>query len=133
MLDTRVTAVVVLPMVHVFSTQTVAEFYRHRSNPNLDKTDLAYKDRTAPNSRFLRFLRIIRREARDDRHFVKKGVNCALRNIGKRNRALDCTAIRTARQLRGLDSAAARWIAADALRELTSPPARRRLPRARAQ
>jgi hypothetical protein len=42
MLDTRVTAVVVLPMVHVFSTQTVAEFYRHRSNPNLDKTGSRY-------------------------------------------------------------------------------------------
>ena len=39
MLDTRITVVVVLPMVHVFSTQTVAEFYRRRSNANLDKSD----------------------------------------------------------------------------------------------
>lgn len=94
---------------------------------------LAYKDRTAPNSKFLRFLGIIRREACDDRHFVKKGVNWALRNIGKRNKALNRAAIRTARQLRGLDSAAARWIAADALRELTSPSVRRRLAKAGAQ
>jgi hypothetical protein len=39
MLDTLVTAVLVLPMVHVFSTQTVAEFYRRRSKANLDKSD----------------------------------------------------------------------------------------------
>jgi hypothetical protein len=43
MLDTRITVVVVLPMVHVFSTQTVAEFYRRRSNANLDKSDLERK------------------------------------------------------------------------------------------
>jgi len=42
MLDTRITVVVVLPMVHVFSTQTVAEFYRRRSNANLDKSDSNY-------------------------------------------------------------------------------------------
>jgi 3-methyladenine DNA glycosylase AlkD len=97
---------------------------------------LAYKDKGAPDSKFLRLLTIIRRESRDDRNFVKKAVNWALRNIGKRNRALNRAAIRTAREIRAANSssrkrkagaAAARWIAADALRELTGPAVQRRL------
>jgi 3-methyladenine DNA glycosylase AlkD len=54
-------------------------------------------------------------------------VNWALRNIGKRNLALNRAAIRTAKQIRALDSSTARWIAADALRELTGPAVQRRL------
>ncbi|HUK29776.1 MAG TPA: DNA alkylation repair protein [Candidatus Acidoferrum sp.] len=97
---------------------------------------LAYKDKTAPDAKFLRLLEIIRRESRDDRNFVKKAVNWALRNIGKRNRSLNRAALRTAREIRSAnsgasqrttDAAAARWIAADALRELTSPSVQRRL------
>ena len=88
---------------------------------------LAYRDKTAPNAKFLRLLAIVRRESRDDRHFVKKAVNWALRNIGKRNRALNRAAIRTARKIRAFDSSAARWIAADALRELASAAVQRRL------
>jgi len=88
---------------------------------------LAYRDKTAPNAKFLRLLAIVRRESRDDRHFVKKAVNWALRNIGKRNRALNRAAIRMARKIRAFDSSAARWIAADALRELTSAAVQRRL------
>jgi 3-methyladenine DNA glycosylase AlkD len=88
---------------------------------------LSYKDKSAPNSKFLRMLKIIHRESRDDRNFVKKSVNWALRNIGKRNPALNRAAIRTAKQIRALDSPTARWIAADALRELTSPAVQRRL------
>ncbi len=92
---------------------------------------LSYKDKSAPNAKFLRMLKIIKRESRDDRHLVKKSMNWALRNIGKRNLALNRAAIRTAKEIRALDSSAARWIAADALRELTSPAVQRRLSRER--
>jgi 3-methyladenine DNA glycosylase AlkD len=88
---------------------------------------LAYKDRKAPDEKFARFLRIIERESDDDRHFVKKAVNWALRNIGKRNLRLNRAAIRVAKELRNRDSGAARWIAADALRELRSDAVQRRL------
>ncbi len=88
---------------------------------------LAYKDKAAPNAKFIRLLAIIRRESRDDRNFVKKAVNWALRNIGKRNRALNRTAIRTAHEIRAIDSSAARWIASDALRELTGSAVQKRL------
>jgi 3-methyladenine DNA glycosylase AlkD len=92
---------------------------------------LSYKDKSAPDAKFLRMLEIIRRESCDDRNFVKKAVNWALRNIGKRNLALNRAAIRTAKQIRALDSSTARWIAADALRELTGPAVQRRLSRER--
>jgi 3-methyladenine DNA glycosylase AlkD len=92
---------------------------------------LSYKDKSAPDAKFLRMLEIIRRESPDDRNFVKKAVNWALRNIGKRNLALNRAAIRTAKKIRSLDSSTARWIAADALRELTSPAVQRRLSRER--
>lgn len=88
---------------------------------------LAYKDKQAPNQRFVRLLRIIYRQAGDERNFVKKAVNWALRNIGKRNTQLNLAAIRTAEEIRKGDSAAARWVAADALRELKSPAVQRRL------
>lgn len=81
---------------------------------------LAVHDKQAPDAHFLRLLAIIKREATDERNFVKKAVNWALRQIGKRNLRLRQAAISTARQIRRLDSKAARWIAADALRELTS-------------
>jgi 3-methyladenine DNA glycosylase AlkD len=88
---------------------------------------LAYKDKTASDAKFIRLLSVIKRESRDDRNFVKKAVNWALRNIGKRNRALNRAAIRTARQIRALDSATARWIAADAIRELAGTAVQKRL------
>ncbi len=79
---------------------------------------LAVHDKKAPDSAFLKFLPLIRHGATDDRHFVKKGVNWALRQIGKRNRNLNRQALRLATDIRRLDSSAARWIAADAIREL---------------
>jgi 3-methyladenine DNA glycosylase AlkD len=69
---------------------------------------------------FRRFLPVIAREATDERNFVKKAVNWALRQIGKRNPALRRAAIAEAKRIARLDSRAARWIAADALRELGS-------------
>lgn len=88
---------------------------------------LAYKDKSSPDARFMPLLEIIRRESHDDRNFVRKAVNWALRNIGKRNRNLNRAAIRMAREIRMMGSPSARWIAADALRELEGVPVQTRL------
>jgi 3-methyladenine DNA glycosylase AlkD len=80
---------------------------------------LAFHDEKAPNANFLKFLKIIKREATDERNFVRKAVNWALRQIGKRNLLLNRAAVRTAKEIRKLPSKSARWIASDALRELT--------------
>jgi 3-methyladenine DNA glycosylase AlkD len=88
---------------------------------------LAIHDKDASDAKFERLLTHIRREAGDARNFVKKAVNWALRNIGKRNLRLNRAAIRTARQIRSQDSPAARWVAADALRELASAAVQKRL------
>ncbi len=90
---------------------------------------LSYKDKAAPDARFQRFLRVMEREAHDGRNFVKKAVNWALRNIGKRNLRLNREAIRAAERIRRQGSAPARWIAADALRELKSAAVQERLRR----
>jgi 3-methyladenine DNA glycosylase AlkD len=90
---------------------------------------LAYKDKTASDARFTRFMRVIEREAHDERNFVRKAVNWALRNIGKRNVPLNGEAIRVAERIREQGSRSARWIAADALRELKSDAVQDRLHR----
>lgn len=88
---------------------------------------LAVHDKKTPNAKFLRLLKAIKRESCDDRNFVKKAVNWGLRQIGKRNLQLNKAAIRTAREIQKIDSKCARWIASDALRELTSAQVQRRL------
>jgi 3-methyladenine DNA glycosylase AlkD len=90
---------------------------------------LAWHDKKASDEKFIELLPIIVREASDDRNFVKKAVNWALRNIGKRNLNLNEAAINTAKEIKRLDSKAARWIAADAIRELESDAVRSRLKR----
>jgi len=90
---------------------------------------LAVHDKEADNQKFVRFLPIIKREATDERNFVKKAVNWALRQIGKRNSALNKIAIRTAKEIQKIDSKSARWIASDALRELTSRAVQKKLNR----
>src|SRR5579864_7060125 len=65
---------------------------------------LSYKDKSAPDARFVRFLRAIEREAYDERNFVRKAVNWALRNIGKRNLRLNREAIRSAERIRHQDT-----------------------------
>ncbi len=87
----------------------------------------AIHDKQAADAKILQFLPIIRREAHDERNFVKKAVNWALRNIGKRNLACNAAAIATAEQIRADGTRAGRWIAADALRELRSDAVQRRL------
>jgi 3-methyladenine DNA glycosylase AlkD len=88
---------------------------------------LAVHDKRAPDIRFREFLPLIEREAGDERNFVRKAVNWALRQIGKRNRALNKAAIASARRIRRMDSKAARWIATDALRELEGDAVQGRL------
>jgi 3-methyladenine DNA glycosylase AlkD len=79
---------------------------------------MAVHRKELPDEIFLRFLPAIAREATDERNFVKKAVNWALRQIGKRNPVLRRAAIAEAKRIAKLDSRAARWIAADARREL---------------
>jgi len=76
---------------------------------------------------FEAFLPIIRAEATDDRNYVKKAVNWALRQIGKRSQTLNRKAIETATKIQHIDSRAARWVGSDALRELTSDAVQERL------
>ena len=90
---------------------------------------LAVGDKQAPDGAFLRFLPLIRREATDERNRVKKAVNWALRQIGKRNRRLQRAAIQAGEKIHAIDSRSARWIASDALRELRSPAVRNMLDR----
>ena len=79
---------------------------------------MAVHRKELPDAVFLGFLPVIAREARDERNFVRKAVNWALRQIGKRNPRLRRAAIAEAKRIHRLDSRAARWIASDALREL---------------
>ena len=88
---------------------------------------LTVHDKTADDERFVGGLALIEREAGDERNFVKKAINMALRAIGKRNRALNAAAIDVARRLAGSENASARWVGKDALRELTSPGVGKRL------
>jgi 3-methyladenine DNA glycosylase AlkD len=92
---------------------------------------LAVHDKTAADAPFLKYLRVIEREAWDERNFVRKAVNWALRNIGKRNLRLNREAIRSAERIRKEGTRAGRWIAADALRELRSEAVQQRLGRKR--
>ena len=88
---------------------------------------LSVHDRKADDGVFRAFFPIIAREATDDRIYVRKAINWALRQIGKRNRTLNREAIRVAEEIRALESRAARWIASDALRELAGEKVQQRL------
>ena len=80
---------------------------------------LAVHDKKTSNDVFAKFLPMIKRGSDDDRNFVKKAVNWALRQIGKRNLALNKLAVRTAKEIQKMEPRSAKWIASDALRELT--------------
>ena len=88
----------------------------------------AVSAKQAPDREFLGYLPLIRRAATDDRNEVKKGVSWALRQIGKRNRALHAAAIDEAERILLLATPSAKWIARDALRELRSEKTRSQLP-----
>ena len=87
----------------------------------------AFHVKTTPNSVFEGYFPIIVREATDERNFVKKAVNWALRNIGKRNLSLNAKAIEVAREIEQIEDKTAKWIAGDAIRELTSKKVQARL------
>jgi len=88
---------------------------------------LAVSDKAANDRVFLGLLPLIKRQAGDGRNYVRKAVNWALRQIGKRNQRLNRAAIEAAQDIHGLSSPSARWIASDALRELRSPAVKQRL------
>jgi 3-methyladenine DNA glycosylase AlkD len=88
---------------------------------------LAVHDKEASNEQFEQFFPLIKKAATDDRNFVKKAGNWALRNIGKRNKTLNKRAIEIAREIQEINSKTAKWIASDALRELSSQAIQKRL------
>ena len=79
---------------------------------------LAVHDKKADDSKFIKLFPLLEKDARDERNFVKKAVNWALRQIGKRNTNLQKEAIKLAERIREQPYKSSRWIAADALREL---------------
>lgn len=88
---------------------------------------LAWKDKEAPDSKIAQFLPIIKREAMDERKMVKKAVNWALRQVGKRNLHLNKKAIAVAKDIRKMDSKVSKWVANSALTELQSDAVQQRL------
>ncbi|OGS42352.1 MAG: DNA alkylation repair protein [Euryarchaeota archaeon RBG_16_62_10] len=88
---------------------------------------LAVHDKKAADREFEKLLPSIAKASDDDRNFVKKAVNWALRQVGKRNVALNRKAVATAKALMGKESRSARWIGSDALRELSSDATLKRL------
>ena len=88
---------------------------------------LAWKDKSALDSRFVDFLPIIKRESIDNRNSVKKAVNWALRQIGKRNLYLNSKALEIAKEILEIDSKSSKWIARDAIKELESEAIQKRL------
>ena len=89
--------------------------------------EISFYHKKMSDTEFEQFFPLIMRAATDERNFVKKAVNWALRNIGKRNKALNKRAIAVATEIQKIDSKSARWIAADAIRELTSEAIQKRL------
>ena len=88
---------------------------------------LAWHDKEASDEAFTQYFPVIVAGATDERNFVKKAVNWALRNIGKRNQALNKEAIKVTKEIQGIDSKSARWIASNAIRELESEKVQERL------
>ncbi|UCE20832.1 MAG: DNA alkylation repair protein [Candidatus Aminicenantes bacterium] len=88
---------------------------------------LAVSDKKAEDGPFEKFFPLIKGESTDQRNFVKKAVNWALRQIGKRNLTLNKKAIRVAEEIQQMDSKAAKWNASDAIRELRSREVQERL------
>ena len=88
---------------------------------------LCVNDKKADDAVFLAYLPLIQKYATDERTYVKKAVNWALRQIGKRSLKLNPHAIKTAEAIHKMNSSSAKWIASDALRELRSPAVQKRL------
>lgn len=81
---------------------------------------IAVHDKKRDDKDFLLFFPLIKKYSIDERNFVKKAVNWALRQIGKRSKFLNKEALKLAKEIQTLNSKSARWIANDAIRELTN-------------
>ena len=114
----------VIKKIHEWSARE-EEFVKRAAFSLIAEISFYHKKR--PDSDFEQFFPIIIRESRDGRNYVRKAVNWALRNIGKKNLYLNQRAVETAREIQKLDSKSARWIAADAIRELTGEAVKKRL------
>lgn len=88
---------------------------------------LAVHDKETPDKDFINFFPLLLRESYDERNFVKKAINWALRQIGKRNQNLNKEAIVAAKDIAELPYPSAKWIASNALSELNNPDIKRRL------
>jgi 3-methyladenine DNA glycosylase AlkD len=88
---------------------------------------LAVHDKKMPDKEFIKFFPLIKQASTDERNFVKKAVNWAIRQIGKRNKNLNKRAIKLSKEILKIDSKSATWIASNALRELTSEAIQKRL------
>ncbi|MFH1233425.1 MAG: DNA alkylation repair protein [Patescibacteria group bacterium] len=88
---------------------------------------IAWHDKISSDKKFLGFLPYIKKYSFDERNYVRKAVNWALRQIGKRNINLNKLAIKTAKEILKIDSKTAKWIASDAIRELTNKAIQARL------
>ncbi|MDO9399187.1 MAG: DNA alkylation repair protein [bacterium] len=88
---------------------------------------LAFHNKTFSDEKFLDFFPFIKKYSFDERNYVRKSVNWALRQIGKRNINLNKLAIEKAKEILKIDSKSAKWIASDAIRELTSEAIQTRL------
>ncbi len=88
---------------------------------------LAVHDKKSSDELFIKYLPLIKKYVTDERNYVRKAVNWALRQIGKRNLALNKAAIACAKEIKKIDSKSARWIAGDALRELQGEAVQKRL------
>jgi len=91
--------------------------------------ELAVHDKDAPDDAFIRFFGEIERGSTDSRNFVKKAVNWALRQIGKRNLKLNRAALKLAGKISKKESTSAKWVSSDAIRELRSAAVQRNLRR----
>lgn len=87
---------------------------------------LAWRDKESKDENFFKFFPIIKKYSIDERNFVRKSVNWALRQIGKKNPDLNKKAIKLAQEIKKIDSKSAQWIANDALRELTDKKIQKR-------
>jgi len=88
---------------------------------------LSVHDKKADDRLFVGFMPLIKKHATDERNFVKKAVNWALRQIGKRNRNLNEVALKIAEEIKQIESKSARWLASDAIRELSSEAVQNKL------
>ena len=88
---------------------------------------LAVHSKELADEDFIKFFPLIKKGSIDERNFVKKAVNWAIRQIGKRNHVLNKKAIKLSEEILGLDSKSAKWIAKDALKELNDPKILKRI------